>query len=356
MFKKVLSFMLAGAMALSMTACGGSSSTGSDSNSGAASDTASDSASSSNTDSEELREINVVLDWYPNAIHAFIYVAMEKGYYEEEGLKVNIQFPSNENDALSLVAAGKAEIGAYYMQDIITTRTNQNVNVKSIGSIAQNPLNIILSLADKDITEPSDLEGKTIGYAGTDLSIALVKFLLENADCTYDENLLVNVGFDLMASMTTGQVDATIGCLLNHEVPQMEEEGFEVNYFKLEDYGVPNYYELVFLANDDMIENEPETLKAFLRASQKGFEDMKNDPEAALDILLANQNEENFALSETVETQSMNVLLPIMEKDDSPFLNQKEEDWQNNIDWLYDQGLIDEKLDVSNFYTNDLLP
>ena len=86
---------------------------------------------------ESLTELNVVLDWYPNAVHAFIYDAIEKGYYEDEGLKVNIQFPSNANDALSLVAAGRAEIGVYYMQDIITTRTNQNVPVKSIGSIVQ---------------------------------------------------------------------------------------------------------------------------------------------------------------------------------------------------------------------------
>ena len=65
------------------------------------------------------REMNVVLDWYPNALHAFIYTAIERGYYAEEGLDVKIQFPANENDALSLVAAGKAEIGLYYEHDII---------------------------------------------------------------------------------------------------------------------------------------------------------------------------------------------------------------------------------------------
>ena len=68
---------------------------------------------------KELREMNVVLDWYPNAIHTFIYTAIELGYYEEEGLDVKIQFPANDNDALALVAAGRAEIGLYYQQDII---------------------------------------------------------------------------------------------------------------------------------------------------------------------------------------------------------------------------------------------
>ena len=105
----------------------------------------------------ELRELNVVLDWYPNALHAFIYDAIAKGYYAEEGLKVNIQFPSNANDAMSLVAAGQAEIGLYYQQDVIIARANQDVPVKSIGAVVQGPLNIVLSLAEKNIRSPEDL-------------------------------------------------------------------------------------------------------------------------------------------------------------------------------------------------------
>ncbi|MBO5489787.1 MAG: ABC transporter substrate-binding protein, partial [Eubacterium sp.] len=95
-------------------------------------------------ETKELKELDVVLDWYPNALHAFLYVAMEKGYYAEEGLKVNIQFPSNANDAISLVAAGQAEIGLYYQQDVIQARAEQNVPVKSIGAVVQGPLNIVL--------------------------------------------------------------------------------------------------------------------------------------------------------------------------------------------------------------------
>ena len=210
----------------------------------------------------ELRELNVVLDWYPNALHAFLYDAIEKGYYAEEGLKVNIQFPSNTNDAISLVAAGQAEIGLYYQQDVIIARANQDVPVKSIGAVVQAPLNIVLSLAEKDIHSPEDLVGKTIGYAGTELSEALIRSIMAYVGADSSDVEMIDVGFDLMSSMTTGNVDATIGCLVNHEVPQMEEEGFAVNYFELDDYGVPTYYEGVFLASDEMIETEPEVLAA----------------------------------------------------------------------------------------------
>ena len=301
---------------------------------------------------ESLRELDVVLDWYPNALHAFMYVAIEKGYYAEEGLQVNIRFPSNANDAISLVAAGRADVGLYYQQDVIQARANQAVPVKSIAAVVQGPLNIVLSLSEKDITSPSDLVGKTIGYAGTELSEALIRSIMENAGSDYSDVTMIDVGFDLMSSMTTGNVDATIGCLVNHEVPQMEEEGFSVNWFDLDDYGVPTYYEGVFLANDKMIENEPEVLAAFLRASARGFADMKANPEEALAILLANQSAENFPLSETVERKSMQVLLPLMETDDAAFLSQSDACWQENIDWMRDQGLIDREVSVDEVRVN----
>ena len=300
----------------------------------------------------ELETVDVVLDWYPNALHAFLYVAIEKGYYEEEGLKVNIRFPSNANDAISLVAAGQADIGLYYQQDVIQARAQQDVPVKSIGAVVQGPLNIVLSLEEKGITSAEDLVGKTIGYAGTELSEALIRSIMQYVGADYSDVTMIDVGFDLMSSMTTGNVDATIGCLVNHEVPQMEEEGFSVNWFDLDDYGVPTYYEGIFLASDEAIANDSETLQAFLRASARGFADMKADPEAALATLLANQNAENFPLSETVERKSMGVLIPMMETADAAFLSQSDACWQENIDWMLDQGLIDAAVPLDDVRIN----
>ena len=350
---KVLAVVMAGAMTLSLAACGSSNSTADTTAAAAdASEDTADTTAAATEKSGELREMNVVLDWYPNALHTFIYTAIERGYYEEEGLDVHIQFPANDNDALALVAAGRAQIGLYYEHDIIQAVANQNVGIKSIGAVVQAPLNIILSLKDKNILSPKDLEGKTIGYSGTALSESLVYTMMQAVGASIDDVEMVNVGFELMSSMTTGNVDATIGCLVNHEVPELEHEGFEVNYFSVSDYGIPNYYEGVFLANNDMIKNEPEVLEAFLRASAKGFEDFKADPYGCLDILLNNQNEENFPLTPEVEQQSCDTLLPLMETADAEFLSQTEENWQANIDWMLENGLIDHAVDVSDVMIN----
>ena len=149
-------------------------------------------------------------------------------------------------------------------------------------------------------------------------------------------------------------MDATTGNMVNHEVPQLEEEGFDINYFYPTDYGVPQSYELVFLAGKNAVDKNPEKIEKFLRACRKGFDFMKENPEEALQILLDHQNEENFPLSKTVETKSMEILLPVMETEDAKFLSQDVSVWQNNADWMYENGILKEKVDVS-FLVKNLL-
>ena len=318
MKKKLFAVLMAAAMVFGMTACG----------SGESAETTAETTG----EETQLEDFTVVLDWYPNAVHAFLYDAIEKGYFAEEGLNLVIQFPANTNDGISLPAAGKADAGVYYMQDAIMTSCEENVPIVSIGAVTQKSMNVVISLKDSGITEAKDLAGKKIGYAGTVLSEAQIQAMLQNAGLTADDCECIDVGFDLMSALTTGQVDATIGNMVNHEVPQMEEQGFEVNYFYPTDFG--------------------EKYQGFLRACQKGFEDMKNNPDEVLQILLDNQNEANFPLSENVERQSMEILLPDMETESAPFLHQEVSVWQENADWMYEVGVLTKEADVSGLVVN----
>lgn len=306
------------------------------------------------TDDSALEDFSIVLDWYPNAIHSFLYVAQEKGYFAEEGLNLVIRFPANTNDGISMPAAGKADIGMYYLQDAIQTAVEENVPIVSVGAVTQSSLNVVISLAESGIQGAEDLAGKKIGYAGTALSEAQMAAMLKNVGLSADDCQFVDVGFDLLTATTTGQVDATTGNMVNHEVPQLEEEGFDINYFYPTDYGIPQSYELVFLAGQDAVQQNPEKIQKFLRACRKGFDFMKENPEEALQILLDHQNAENFPLSKTVETKSMEMLLPVMETEDARFLSQEVSLWQENADWLYENGILKEKADVS-FLVRNLL-
>ena len=94
--KRIPAVFLSALLCLSLLAgCGASSS----------------STSGSSNDQGELETVDVVLDWYPNAVHAFLYEA--EGYFAEEGLQVNILFPSNASDPLTMTPAGRAYIGFY---------------------------------------------------------------------------------------------------------------------------------------------------------------------------------------------------------------------------------------------------
>ena len=339
MKKRIFAFLMTAVMAIGVAGCGSNNETAPETP-----DTAEGTA--------ELEDFSIVLDWYPNAIHSFLYTGIEKGYYEEEGLNLKINFPSNPNDGISLPAAGRADMGIYYLQDAILTATEESVPIVSVGALSQTSLNVVIALEESGIEGAADLKGKKIGYAGTVLSEEITKSMLENAGLSADDCEFIDVGFDLLTALTTGQVDATIGNMVNHEVPQLEENGFAVNYFYPTDFGVPQQYEMVLLAGKDAVENNPEKLQKFLRASQKAFADMKANPDESLQILLDNQNEENFPLSKTVEEQSLAMLLPVMETEDVAFLHQEVSVWQQNADWLYERGVLSEQTDVSSLVVN----
>lgn len=302
--------------------------------------------------SDKLEEVDLVLDWYPNAIHSFIYAAIENGYFKEEGLKVNIKFPSNPTDPLSLPAAGKATLGIYYQPDVVIARSNENVPVKSIGAIVHTPLNVIISLKEKNINSPKDLSGKTIGFSGNPLNTEYVKTMVKADGGDPNSVKIIDVGFELLSSMVTKKVDATTGGLINHEVPVLKHEGHEINYFDPSKYGVPNYYEEIFVTSDKTLKEKPETLKKFMKAAKKGFEFTKNNPDKSLKILLDHQQKDSFPLTEDVEKESMKILLPKMESKEEPFLYQDKKVWENNIDWLQKQGLLKEKVKAEDFYVN----
>ena len=302
----------------------------------------------------ELQTISVVLDWYPNAVHTFLYEAQEQGYFAEEGLDLEILYPANPTDPLTMTAAGKADFGLYYQADTVMAKANEGIPVKVVGAVVQNPLDVICALSDQNIRTPADLKGKTVGYTGVPLVETALEDVLASADLTMEDIDLVNVGFDLMSAMTTGNVNATYGCFINHEIPAFTEQGFETDILFPTDYGVPSDYALVMVTGEQNLEKNRDAYTRFLTACRKGFADMKQDPESALQLLLANQDVDNFPLTESVERESFQVLLPMMETADAPFLSQSAEKWQDSIDWLLDHGMIDQAFDPAEIMV-DLL-
>lgn len=307
---------------------------------------------SDNNGSTELKEVSIMLDWYPNAVHSYLYVAQEKGYFEEEGVKVDIQFPANTTDPLTLAAAGKVTLGLYYQPDVIIAKANENVSVKSVATIVQSPLNHVVLPADSSVQSPKEFEGKQVGYPGIPLNEVMLETMVEHDGGDFNKVEMFDVGFDLNSSLVTGNVDGVIGAYINHEVPVLHHQGFATRYFNPMDYGVPAYNEIVLVTSDDTWEKDQEAIQAFWRGAKKGYEFMKENPDEALAILLNNQDQANFPLEEAVEKESLEILLPKMEENGVAFGTQNEETWIEVSNWLKETGLIEEVPEVSDMVVN----
>lgn len=297
---------------------------------------------------KELKEVNVLLDWYPNAVHTYLYAAEEQGYFKEAGLKVNLITPASTDDGIKLVAANKADLAISYPKQVILAR-GEGIPVKSVGAIVRSPLNQLMVRKDSGVKTLKDLEGKKIGYASFDIDKETVKTMVSAAGADPSKVNFVDVGYDLMPAIETKRVDGIIGGYINHEKLLLEKEGIELNTFNPVDFGVANSYELVFVASDDAIKNNNSTIQAFLGAAKKGFEYTKANPDKALDLVLKAQNKE-FPLDQEVEKKSLNILLPLMENENGKFLSQDEEVWSKNIKWLEDKNLLKAKVESKDMF------
>lgn len=299
---------------------------------------------------EPLTELTVLLDWYPNAVHTFLYAAEKLGYFKEAGLKVHLQVPAETNDAIKLVATGKADLAFNYQMQVAISRS-EGIPVKSVAAVVRHPLNRLFALASSGITSPKDLEGKTVGYPSVPMDLEVVNTMVKGAGGDPSKVNFVDIGWDLIPAMVTKRVDATIGAYENHEKPLLEKEGIELVTFNPVDYEVPDYYELVIIASDEGIKQKGDVFKKFLEAAAKGQEYTKNNPDEALQILL-DQQHADFELDADIEQKSLAILLPLMDTEGEPFGSQSEAIWKEVIDWLKEHNQLSNDVDPKDVFVN----
>ena len=142
-----------------------------------------------------------------------------------------------------------------------------------------------------------------------------------------------------------------MGGFVNHEKPIFASKGMNINVIEGKNYGLPDYYELVLIANEDTVQNDRATVDAFVKAMRKGFADMKQNPQKSLDLLLTKQMEQ-FPLKADIEKQSLEILLPKMDAGDQPYGWQTLQSWQKAADWMFANGAIKKPIDAQKAYMN----
>jgi len=233
-------------------------------------------------------KLTVLLDWFVNPDHAPLYVALEKGFFKNRGLEVELIAPSNPNDPPKLVAAGKADIAVSY-QHQHQMQIDQGLPLVRIATLIATPLNSLVVLEDSKIKTIADLKGKTIGYSVGGFEPALLEVMLAREGLQLEDVKLVNVNFSLSPSLFTGQTDAVIGAFRNFELNQMAIEKRPGRAFLVEEYGVPAYDELILVAANKNLA-EPK-LRQFVDALEEGVQYVINHPDESWKLFVSHGRE-----------------------------------------------------------------
>lgn len=295
-----------------------------------------------------LAPVTVVMSYVPNVQFAPFYVAEEKGYFADEGIKVNYNW-GFEFDGVKLVGANQAEFAIVSGDQIIQARA-QGVPIVYVGNWYNAfPISVV-SFADKNIKTPQDLLGKKVGVPGLfGASYTAWRALLNGAKL--DESMITveTVGFTQVEALEQGKVDAAV-VYANNEPVQLQLAGKQVNQINTWEYA-----QLVgngVATNETLIKQRPEIVRGFVRALIRGIDDTLANPDDALKIvtkLLPEAGGENLAKSDAVLKASI-ALWKNTRTGETRLA-----DWQAMEDFMRAAGFIQQAVDVNKAFTNEFI-
>ncbi|MDF2519729.1 MAG: transporter substrate-binding protein [Clostridia bacterium] len=300
----------------------------------------------------QLQKVTVILDWVPNTNHTGMYVALEKGYYKEQGLDVEIIQPTAGGSA-DLIAAGQGDFGISYQEQVTYARTAETpLPVKAIAAIIQHNTSGFASPKAKNIATPKDFEGKVYGGWGSPAEQAMLKGLMEKTGGDFSKLEMVDIGAADFFSSVEKNVDFT-WIYYGWDGIAAELKNYPINFIKLQEVEPAlDFYTPVIIASEDKIKNDPEQVKKFLKATAQGYQDAISKPEEAAEALLKHAPE----IDRELAIASQKYLAEQYIADAPSWGEMKLEMWENYADWMFENKLINTELNANEAYTNEFLP
>jgi ABC-type nitrate/sulfonate/bicarbonate transport system substrate-binding protein len=302
------------------------------------------------SDAKKLKNVTLVLDWTPNTNHTGLYVARDKGYFKEEGLDVDIIQPG-QSGAEKMVASGQAQFGVSYQEGVTQART-QGVPIVSIAAVLQHNTSGFASPAEKNITRPRNFEGKTYGGFGSPVENQMISSLMQEDHADPNKVKIVNIGDVDFFTATKKGIDF-MWIYYGWTGIEAEVRGQKLNMIWLTDYSKDlDYYTPVLITSEKEIKQDPETVKAFMRAVSKGYTFAIQHPDEAADILIKAAPD----LDPKLVKKSQEWLSPRYQADAPVWGIQKQEVWERYANWMKQHHVLEGNFDASKAFTNDFLP
>jgi putative hydroxymethylpyrimidine transport system substrate-binding protein len=247
------------------------------------------------------QKFTLLLDWFVNPDHAPLFIAQAIGAFDRAGLDVSLIAPTDASLPPRLLAACKADAALSYQTELYLL-VDQGLPVRRTGTLIDKPLSTLTALKRSGIVQLTDLKGKKIGFSVPGVEEALIATMLHHAGLSVVDVTLINVNFNLVTTLTAGEVDAVIGTYRTYEDIQLAQSGLDPVIFLPEHYGVPSSDELIILSNSAGVGNP--ALPKFLAALREGVAYIEAHPQAAQQKFLA----ANPSLNDKLDIASFDAL------------------------------------------------
>ncbi len=304
---------------------------------------------------KDLEKITFVLDWTPNTNHTGLYVALEKGYFKDAGLEVEVVQPP-EDGAEMLVASGRAQFGVSF-QDYIAPAISGDtpLGITAVAALVQHNTSGIISRKGEGMDTPKGLEGHKYATWDSPVEKATLRQVVEKDGGDFSKvELIPSTVTDEVSALQSKSVDA-IWIFYGWAGIACETAGLETDYFAFKDIDpVFDFYTPIVIGNNDFLKEHPDTAKAFLAALAHGYQDAIDDPKGAAEILIKAAPE--LKDSEALVLASQNYLSKQYIADAARWGEFDEARWSAFFTWLNENKLLEHTVEPTAGFSNDFLP
>lgn len=338
-FKKIIALLLALSLVCAFAAC---------------SKTNSDDASDDTT--KELKDVTLCLDWTPNTNHTGFYVALQKGYYKDAGLNVSIVQPP-ENGATEACSAGQAQFAIDAQDTIASAFTSATpMQVTAVAALLQHNTSCVMSKKGAGIDRPKGLEGKTYLTWDSPIELAMLENVVKADGGDWSKVKRIPNTVTDEAQDVKQNPDHAIWVFDGWGGVNAQVNNVEVDRFFFKDLNPTfDYYTPILIANNDLIKNDPETVKAFLSATKKGYEYAIENPDEAAQILIDGDDTGSLKGSEELVKASQKYMVDQYIADAPKWGYIDPARWNAFYNWLGEENIVEEKIPENTGFTNDYL-
>ena len=297
--------------------------------------------------------VRIVLDWTPNTNHTGLYVALEKGYFKDKGLDVEIVQPP-EDGTTALVAAGGAEFGVSFQDTLAPVFANkQTIPVTAVAALIQHNTSGLISLKEKGIDTPQKLENHTYATWDAPIEKAIIRNVMAKDHGNFDTVKLVPSQVTDVISALQTNIDA-VWVFQGWDGMAFRVAGIETNFINFADFGSElDFYSPVLIANNTYLNEHAKQAKDVLSAVQKGYEFAIENPQDAADILM--QHAPELQNNKELIYQSQQWLASQYLAEVSQWGRFDAARWNGFYKWLFDEKLIETQIPENHGFSNEFL-